>query len=122
MISIDLGIVTGHGFGHSPDILTSRTQERVPKPHGGSQLRIVPSVATYIVLPRVAHGVVGMHQVAIVPETIPFLLLNGITVEVEILRQAFFHVGFAILWQTPNAEGQFLVQILRGWQEVGIII
>ena len=52
-----------------------------------------------------------MHHVAIVPEAIPFLLVDGVLIEFDVLVEAALH-GIVALRQRPDAEGTLLVKIL----------
>ena len=112
VIGVDLAVVACHGLCHPPDVGLARAQEVVPEPHGRGQFGIVPGIASHIVAPGMTVDVVSMHYVAIVPEAIPFLLVDGILVEIDVLVEAALHVIVA-LGQRPDAESAFLVEILR---------
>ena len=117
VVDIYLGCMAGHSLCHTPNVCTSCAQKIIPKPHIGGQFCIVPSKASDIVSPGVANRVIRMHDVAVVPETIPFVLFDGLFVEVDIGIQTIFHP--AAEWSTairkaPDAKGLLRVQVFGG--------
>ena len=112
MIGVHLATVARHGLRHPPDIAAPRAQEVVPEPHRRGQLSIVPGETAHIVAPGVPLWIIGMHDVAIVPEAVPLMLFDGLLIEADVLFQPFLHIiAFPRLRQRPHAEGPFLIKI-----------
>ena len=91
MIGVHLTAMTGHGLGHSPDIAAPRPEEVIPEPHRRGQFRIIPRKTAHIITPRLPFVVVGMHDVAIVPEAIPLVILDIALIVRYILRQPLLY-------------------------------
>ena len=115
VIDVHLGGVSRHGFCHPPDFRSCRAQEGIPQPGDAAQLRIVPGKAAHIVHPFVTDGVVAVHEVAIVPESIPVSLVHGFQVVVEVIFQQVLDLCAAVVRavrKAPDAEGTARVQVL----------
>src|SRR5690606_1076971 len=83
MIQIDFAGMTGHRFRHAEDIRPSSAQETVPEPHIRHQLSILPCTPADIILPGMPYWVVAMHDIPIIPESIPSSLLDLFLIEAD---------------------------------------
>ena len=112
-----------HGFCHAIDEFVACAQELVPEHGWGAEFGVVPCVASHVVAPFAVVAVVGMHDVAIVEESVPVVAVYLVVVE--------FHQGVdgefykAVAWvfdggQTPDAEGAFAVEVFGCADELGI--
>ena len=120
VVYVDFRSVARHGGGHSPQVGVGRAQELIPQPEVAAELGIVPGIAAHIVAPRVAHGVVGMHYVAVVPEAIPAVFLYGVLIEVGVVVEAVFHYRAGrsgAVGQSPYSEGLVAAQIVGSGKE-----
>ena len=120
MIDIDLTAMAGHRLGHFPDISPSCPEEVIPEPHGGCQFGVIPCIASYIVPPTVPLRIVGMHDVTIVPEAIPLMLLYSPLIEVGEECQPPLGGILPVFGQRPDAEGPFLIEVFWCRQKLGI--
>ena len=94
MVNIHFACMACHRFGDFERISTATPEEVVPKPDVGRKFRIVPCKATHIVFPDVAVGIVSMHKVPVVPETVPMSGFNLIFVILKIEVQLLFNSRF----------------------------
>ncbi|KAF1073003.1 MAG: hypothetical protein GAK45_00038 [Pseudomonas citronellolis] len=121
MVHVDLAGVPGHRLGHTEHVGTPAAQEVVPEPQVGAQLGVVPGVAADVVAPGVPPLVVGVHDIAEVPETVPAALFDLVAVEVEIEVQLFFDALLAsttrLCRRPAGAEHPGGVQALRAGQQ-----
>lgn len=46
VVRVALAEMSSHGVGHSKDVRSTRSKEREPEPEIGSELGVVPGVAT----------------------------------------------------------------------------
>ncbi len=115
--------MAAHSLCHAPDILAACAQEAIPKPEIRAKLGVVPCVAADIVFPLVAHGVVGVHEIAIIPEAVPSVLVYRFLIEVDILVKTFLYFGTVFgrtVGQAPYAECAAVVEIFgSGKHEAG---
>ena len=115
VIDIHLRGVTGHRLSHGPKSGVGGAEEVVPEHHVGGEFGIVPGIATHIVFPGMSLGIVVVHHVAIVPEAIPPVLVDGLLVVVGHLADFALHLtaeGGAAVGHAPDAESLGIVKIL----------
>ena len=60
-----------HGLGEAEPVGTPGAQEVVPGPQVGAELGIVPGATALVVVPDVTNGIIGVHDIAVVPEAVP---------------------------------------------------
>ena len=111
MICIHLTAMACHSLSHTPDITASRPKEIIPQPHRGGEFCIVPGIAAYIIAPVLTLIIISMHDVAIVPESIPPILLYIALIGIDIFHKPTLHSIGRILWQRPYTERPFLIKI-----------
>ena len=116
VVYVDLAHVTTHSLGHAPDILAACAEEAVPQPQVRAKFGVIPRIAADVVFPFVAHGVVGVHEVAIMPEAIPAVLLYSVLIEIDVLLETVFDLGTIFgrtVRQTPDTKGAAVVEVFR---------
>ena len=116
MIYIHFHRVTSHSLSHAPYVWTSRAQERIPQPRYTAKLSIIPGETAHVVFPFMPYGVVAMHEIAVIPETVPMALVNGPLIEIEIFRELSLNSGATLVGavgQAPHAEGTTRMEIFR---------
>src|ERR1019366_7059032 len=114
--SVPLAGVARHRLRHAEDVSASGTREAVPQPHIRNQLGVVPCETADIVAPGVTRRFVRVHDVAVVPETVPVALLHFLLIKREGSIELFFHPLSGRrrpVRQTPYAERLCDMQILR---------
>src|SRR5690606_8674698 len=84
MMHVYLPGVPAHGFGHAEDIVPARAEEVIPKPKVGRQFGVVPGETADVVPPHMPVVIVGVHDVAVVPESVPAMLLDLLFVMVNV--------------------------------------
>ena len=87
MVHIDFARVPRHRLGKAENIRPAAAEKIKPQPEIGRQLGVVPRVAADVVAPLAAVGVVGVHDIAVVPKTKPPALLLLPAIEIEIRGQ-----------------------------------
>ena len=120
MVSIHFGCMTGHCFCHTPDIFTTCTQKVIPQPHIRSKFRIIPGKSADVITPRMTDGVISMHYISIIPESIPLVLLYGLTIKIDICIQAIFYPGTersTPIRKTPYTKSLLRMKIIRRRQQ-----
>ena len=88
MVDIHLAGVASHRLGEAKQVRPAGTQVGIPEPEIRREFRIVPGVTAHVVAPHVAVAVVGVHDVAIVPEAVPMALLHLLPVIIELPVEA----------------------------------
>lgn len=122
MVDVHLAGVPGHGLGEAEDVGAAGAQVGVPEPEVRGELGVVPGIAADVVPPGVPGGVVGVHDVAVVPEAVPAALLHLVLVvgeeEVEVVLDLRLGGGGAVgLGVEARAEDPGLDELLgRGGQ------
>ena len=112
--------MAAHRHGHPPDVGPPGAQEAVPEPHVAGQFRVVPGIPAHVVPPRVPHGIVRVHEVAVVPEPVPPVLVHSLDVIVQVILQAVFHprpLRVRPVGQAPHAERLLGMEIFRRAQQ-----
>ena len=61
-----------------------------------------------------------MHHIAVVPQTVPFVLLDGLTIEIDVLRQTAFYGTDRVFGQRPDAKRPLLMKIFWGREQTGV--
>ena len=84
--------MTGHCSGHTPDVVSTCAQEVVPQPHWRGQLGVIPGKTAYIVTPFLALIIVGVHDIAVVPESIPFVALNVSLISLDVTLESLLNL------------------------------
>ena len=123
MIHVALRRVAAHSHGHPPKVGTAGAQETVPQPHIGGQFRVVPCVPAHVIPPCMTHGIVGVHKITVVPETVPAMLIDSLHVIVQIVFQTVLHpclLRVAPVGQAPHPEGMLGMEVFRCAQQGGI--
>ena len=92
VMHVDFAGVAGHGFGEPECIGAAGAQEIEPQPQVGGELGVVPGEAADVVAPLVAVEVIGVHDVAVVPESVPAALILLAAVEIEHPVEALFEL------------------------------
>ena len=118
VVNVDFTRMPGHGFSHTPNIKTPGTQEIIPQPHIRSQFRIVPGKSSDIITPGMTNGVISMHHITVIPETVPFVLFDCFLIEVNVSIQAVFYTSTewsAAVRKAPCSESLAGMKIIRGW-------
>src|SRR5574344_428036 len=92
MINIDFASMPCHSLGESPNITASASKETIPQPHICPQFGIIPGKPAYIVSPLMTDRIVGMHEISIIPKSIPSVLFHGSLVIVNILIQLVLNI------------------------------
>jgi len=117
VVAVHLSGVAGHGLSQLEGCWVARAQEGVPQPVVWGQLGVVPGVSANIVLPAVAGYVLGVHEVAVVPEPIPVVGFHHLVVVDDAAVQLVFDPvqgGLASVGQAPvGAKGPCFFEILR---------
>ena len=107
MIDIHFAGVPRHGFGEAEQARVAGAQDAEPQPQVGRQFAIVPGEAANIVAPLVPVRVIGVHDVAMVPEAIPAATIDFGFVEgseiADLVLDPRLHRGGAI-GQAPGAK------------------
>ncbi|GJC96757.1 hypothetical protein ColKHC_05583 [Colletotrichum higginsianum] len=93
VVDVDLARVADEGLGEAVDVLAAGAEEVVPEEQVRRELRVVPGVAADVVAPLVAVRVVGVDEVAVVPEAVPLALLDLLLVEAEEEVEVLLDVG-----------------------------
>ncbi len=114
---IDLAGVARHRLGHAEHIGASGAQIAVPEEHIRLQFRIVPGETADIVTPDMPVGVIGMHDVAIVPEPVPLPRVYLVEIIVELVGQAVFDQGAR--WRRGIRQAPYTEQTIDQVQALG---
>ncbi|GKT86451.1 hypothetical protein Ct61P_04301 [Colletotrichum tofieldiae] len=93
VVDVDLAGVADLRLGEPVDVLAAGAEEVVPEEQVGGELRVVPGVAANVVAPLVTVRVVGVDEVAVVPEAVPLALLHLALVELEEEVKVLLDVG-----------------------------
>ncbi len=101
VVDVDLAGVPGHGLGEAEDVGAAGAHVREPEPQVGRELGVVPGVAADVVAPLVAGGVVGVHDVAVVPEAVPAALLHLVLVVGEEEVEVVLDLRLGARWSGP---------------------
>ena len=107
MIDVDLAGMPRHRLGEAPGLRIAGTQHLVPQPQVRREFAIVPRKAPNVVAPAMPVAVIGMHHVAMVPETVPSAAIDFARVEVDEVAQLVLDrcaVGGRPIGQAPVAE------------------
>ena len=116
VVSVNIRAVAAHCLGKREYVLPAGSYKRVPQPQCRNKLGALPCVAAEIVTPAVTLCVIGVHNVAVIPQAVPAALLNFIFVEVERLIHFVLKPLFKrrrAVWQAPVTEYFYIVIIFR---------
>src|SRR5699024_1090429 len=80
VVGVHLPGAPGHRLREPERVGGAGAQVVVPEPQVGGQLRVVPRVPAHVVAPHVPVAVVGVHHVAVVPESVPGPLVHLVQV------------------------------------------
>ena len=91
VVGIDLGGVVRHGLRHPPDGRVGSAEEVVPQHHVGRQFRVVPCKSPYVVHPLAAMRVETVHDVTVVPKSVPSIAFDCLLIEIHEEGETLLH-------------------------------
>lgn len=83
MVGVHFGCVAAHGFGKAENVLAPGVQKVEPQPVGRHKFCVLPRIAANIILPAMAHRVVGVHYIAVVKQAVPMPCFHLTLIERE---------------------------------------
>ncbi len=117
VIDVDIPGMPGHRFGQPKGVGIAATQEGVPEPQVRRELGVVPGVPANVVAPDMAVHIVGVHHIAVIPETVPVVLIHLSAVMLDLPGQPIFDLFFAgrgTIRQAPESTKDTGFQIVLG--------
>jgi hypothetical protein len=90
VVYVHLAAMTAHRAGKAIDGVIARAQKQQPVDIGVAKLGVLPRAPARVVQPAMPYDIVGVHDVAVIPKTVPPAPLNLVDIKMHQVFKRLF--------------------------------
>ncbi len=116
VVSVTFNYVASRDLDRLPNVHPSNTRRYMPRPRINDRFHVIPNVATCVMLPFVTRNIVDVRRVAVIPRTVPFVLLSDLRVRIRVDVRPFLRLNahqVTAIKRTPCAGNVANVRVLQ---------